>query len=84
MYLSTPFAIVAYDIEKLEFGDTFFIGEGSTSLNINQTLIANSTIFAATEDGIFTADINSNLLIDFNNWNQSFERRAFQKIDSNY
>ena len=28
LYLSTPFAIVAYDIEKLEFGDTFFIGEG--------------------------------------------------------
>jgi len=80
LYLSTPFAIVAYDIEKLEFGDTFFIGEGSTSLNINQTLIANSTIFAATEDGIFTADINSNLLIDFNNWNQSFERRDFSNI----
>src|SRR6056300_1651227 len=26
LYLSTPFAIVEYDIEKLEFGDTFFIG----------------------------------------------------------
>ena len=28
LYLSTPFAIVEYDIEKLEFGDTFFIGNG--------------------------------------------------------
>lgn len=80
LYLSTPFAIVEYNIEKLEFGDTFFIGNGSTSLNINQTLIANNTIFAATEDGVFTADVSSNILIDFNNWNQNFERRDFSNI----
>tara|TARA_R110002126_G_scaffold264475_1_gene407506 strand:+ start:4583 stop:6919 length:2337 start_codon:yes stop_codon:yes gene_type:complete len=80
LYLSTPFAIVEYDIEKLEFGDTFFIGNGSTSLNINKTLIANNTIYAVTEDGIFTADVTSNLLIDFNNWQQEFPVRNFSNI----
>ncbi len=80
LYLSTPFAIVEYDIEKLEFGDTFFIGNGSTSLNINQTLIANNKIYAATEDGVFTADVTSNLLIDFNNWEQNFAGRNFSNI----
>jgi ligand-binding sensor domain-containing protein len=80
LYLSTPFAIVEYNIEKLEFGDTFFIGNGSTSLNINQTLITNNIIYAVTEDGVFTADVNSNLLIDFNNWQQNFERRDFSTI----
>ena len=80
LYLSTPFAIVEYDIEKLEFGDTFFIGNSSTSLNINQTIIENNTIYAATEDGIFTADVNSSLLIDFNNWNQNYAGRDFSNI----
>ena len=67
LYLSTSFAIVEYNIEKLEFGDTFFIGNGSTSLNINQTLVTDNKIYAVTEDGIFNADVNSNLLSDFNN-----------------
>ena len=80
LYLSTPFAIVEYDIEKLEFGDTFFIGNSSKSLNINQTLISNNKIYAITEDGIFTADVTSTLLIDFNNWEQQFNGRNFSKI----
>ena len=80
LYLSTPFAIVEYNIERLEFGDTFFIGSGSTSLKINQTLIVDDIIYAVTEDGIFTADVTSDLLIDFNNWNQQLNRTDFSKI----
>ncbi len=80
LYLSTPFAIVEYDIEKLEFGDTFFIGNGSTSLEINKTLISDGKIYAVTEDGIFTADVTSNLLIDFNSWQQQFTARNFSEI----
>lgn len=80
LYLSTPFAIVEYNIEKLEFGDTFFIGNNSTSINIYQTLILENTIYAVTEDGVFTADISSNLLIDFNKWQQNFIGRDFSNI----
>ncbi|WP_298781187.1 T9SS type A sorting domain-containing protein [uncultured Polaribacter sp.] len=82
LYLSTPFAIVEYDIENLEFGDTFFIGNGSTSININQTIIIDDIIYALTEDGIFKADVNSNLLIDFNNWEQLFLNRNFNHISN--
>lgn len=80
LYLATPFAIVEYDIEKLEFGDTFFIGSNSTSLLINESLVLNDFIYAATEDGIFKADATSNLLIDFNSWQQSFTNREFSRI----
>jgi hypothetical protein len=80
LYLSTPFAIVEYDIEKLEFGDTFFIGNGSTSLIINKTFVLNDKIYAVTEDGVFNADVTSNLLIDFNNWEQQFLGRNFTNI----
>ena len=80
LYLSTSFAIVEYDIEKLEFGDTFFIGNSSTSLEINKTLIFNDKIYAVTEDGILSANVTSNLLIDFNNWKQEFSGRNFSHI----
>jgi ligand-binding sensor domain-containing protein len=80
LYLSTPFGIVVYDIEKLEFGDTYFIGDDSSSLEVNQTTIFNEFIYAATEDGIFVANITSSLLIDFNNWNKQFSGRNFTQI----
>ncbi|WP_445758051.1 type IX secretion system anionic LPS delivery protein PorZ [Polaribacter sp.] len=80
LYISTPFAIVEYDIEKLEFGDTFFIGNNSSSLRINETTILNNTIYAVTAQGIFTSDITNNLLIDFNNWQQQFPGRNFTHI----
>jgi len=70
LYLSTPFAIVVYDIENLQFGDTYFIGNNSTPVNINQIAIFNGLIYAATEIGIFTADVTAQNLIDFNNWQQ--------------
>ena len=70
LYLSTPFAIVVYDIENLQFGDTYFIGNNSTTVVINQIEIFNDIIYAATETGIFTADVNGQNLIDFNNWLQ--------------
>jgi hypothetical protein len=80
LYLSTPFAVVVYDIENLEFGDTYFIGNNSSSVKINETIISNNVIYAATEVGIFKADITSNLLIDFNNWQQLFNGRDFKGI----
>ncbi len=80
LYLSTPFAIVEYNIEKLEFGDTFFIGNSSTSLEIHKTLISDDKIYAVTEDGIFIADITSELLVDFKSWEQQFMNRNFSKI----
>lgn len=80
LFLATPFAIVVYDIEKLEFGDTYFIGNNSTSVKINETLVNNDVIYAATDSGIFKADVKSALLIDYNNWEQQFDGRSFKSI----
>ncbi len=80
LYLATPFGIVVYDIDRLEFGDTYFIGDGSSSLVVNQTVVFNGFIYAATDTGIFKADVTSNLLIDFNNWQQQFSGRYFIQI----
>jgi hypothetical protein len=70
LYLSTAFAIVEYDINELEFGDTFFIGDGSTDLRINQITVFDGLIYAAAENGMYYADVTNPNLIDFNNWNR--------------
>ena len=80
LYLSLPFGIVVYDIEKLEFGDTYFIGSNSSSLEVNQIEVLNGFIYAATDIGLFKADVTSNLLIDFNNWEAQFSSQNFSQI----
>ena len=83
LYISTPFAIVVYDINKLEFGDTYFIGANSSSVKINQTLIADNQLYAATENGIYKASLSNVNLIDFNNWQQLFSGEYTNIIEFN-
>ena len=78
LYLSTSFAIIEYDIDQLEFGDTFFIGNNSSDVKINEIVVLNDFIYAATERGIYKADFNNANLIDFNNWN------LISSVNNNY
>jgi hypothetical protein len=80
LFLATPFAIVVYDIKKLEFGDTYFIGNNSSLLEVYQTIIFNGFIYAITDMGLFKANASSDLLIDFNNWQRQFPNRNFEQI----
>ncbi|WP_298340410.1 two-component regulator propeller domain-containing protein [uncultured Algibacter sp.] len=70
IYLSTNFGISVFDLERLEFNDTYFIGNGGTQIPVNQTTIFNGFIYAACFEGngIRKAEVNNPNLIDFNNW----------------
>ena len=68
LYLSTGFAVVVYNIEKLQFGDTYFIGNQSSEVEIHQIKIHQNTLYAITEAGLFTADVSNPNLIDSQNW----------------
>lgn len=68
LYLSTSFAIVVFDLQKLEFGETFFIAKNSAMTKVNQIEIYQNMIYAATENGIYKASANNQNLIDFNQW----------------
>ena len=82
LYLSTAFAVVEYDINGLEFGDTFFIGAGSTDVQVNEITVFNGLIYAATNEGIFYADVTNPNLIDFNNWQTIVgANNLFKEID---
>lgn len=67
-YLSCGFGIVVYDLVKREVKDTYFIGAGGTNLKVYQVAINGTSIFAATADGIYQADINNPLLADYRTW----------------
>lgn len=69
LYVSTQFGISVYDLERLEFGDTYFIGDGGMQIDISQTTIALPYIYAATtENGIRRAILEDDNIIDFANW----------------
>jgi len=67
-YISTDYGISLYDIENLEFGDTYFIGSGGSQLKVRQTTIFENTIYAATQSSIFRAEVDNPNLIDFQQW----------------
>src|SRR5690606_36631821 len=46
-YISTDFGISIYNLERLEFGDSYFIGNGGSQINVNQTTVLNNIIYAA-------------------------------------
>lgn len=72
LFLSTAFAVIVYDIDKLEFGDTYFIGANSSDVFVNQITVFGDEIYAATNNGVYIADVNATNLIDATNWNLRF------------
>ena len=70
LYLSTPFGIVVYDIENLNFGDTYYIDENSNPVFVNESTVYDEIIYVVTKKGIYSAGINNPNLIDYNNWLQ--------------
>lgn len=70
VYISTNYGISVFDLERLEFGDTYFIGDLGSQIQVNQTTVYGNYIYAACEDsgGLKKADINSPNLIDYQNW----------------
>jgi len=70
VYLSTDYGISVYDLDRLEFGDTYFIGNGGTQIAVNQTTVLNNKIYAAcsNNNGLKVADLANPNLIDFQQW----------------
>lgn len=66
--VSTDFGIVAIDIIKEEIKDTYYIGDLGESVRVNRTAILNGKIYAATEKGLLSANLNEPLLIHYSNW----------------
>ncbi len=69
VYISTQYGISVYNLALLEFGDSYFIGDGGAQINITQTAVNPPFIYAATsENGLRRAMVENDNLIDFNQW----------------
>ena len=67
-YLSCGFGIVVLNLEKKEIKDTYFIGPDGGSINVLAMTYNDTAFFAATESGIYYADINDPNLAYYGNW----------------
>ena len=70
VYISTDYGVSIYDLERLEFGDTYFLGDGGAQITVKQVSILNNEIYVAclNSNGVKKADLNNPNLIDFQQW----------------
>ncbi len=68
MYLSTDFGIVVLDPIKKEIKETYVLQLNAKLLSIHDLAASNGKFYAATSDGIFTADESNPVLQNFANW----------------
>ena len=70
IYLGTTFGIVEYNLVKEEFGDTFYFGDNGSYIQVNDIAFLDNFLFAATNTGVYKADVNSPYLVDYKQWEE--------------
>ncbi|HLT32636.1 MAG TPA: hypothetical protein VKZ98_02500, partial [Aquaticitalea sp.] len=70
LYISTDYGISVYDLQGLEFGDTYFMGNGGSQIIVKQTTIFQDQIYAAclNNNAVKKAALNNPNLIDYQQW----------------
>jgi len=68
VYLSMGFGIVKLDVKQKEIAETYIIGENAAQVAVFQFAYDDKYFYAATETGIYKAEINSSFLIDYRYW----------------
>lgn len=68
VYLSTDFGIVVYDPYKLEFKETYIIGNNGYEIKVNSIISEGDFLYAATKYGIKKADKRRNDLPNYQAW----------------
>lgn len=86
IFISTNYGISVYDLVRLEFGDSYFIGAGGSQIQVNQTTVFGDYIYAACGNGsaIKKATLSNPNLIDYQQWQSigSGDYVAIQTVDN--
>jgi Tfp pilus assembly protein FimT len=67
-YLACSFGIVVIDLNKKEIYDTWKPGNGSDITTVSDIAFSKTKIYAATDIGIYSADLSNQGLSYFGNW----------------
>ena len=69
IYISADYGITVFDLTTLEFGDTYYIGNGGAQTRILQTTILNNDLYAVTDfAGIKKISLSNQNAVDYNQW----------------
>ena len=68
LYLSCGFGIVVIDLKTEEVEDTWYIGPNGSHLRVHDLAYNDTSFIAATQSGIYYADINDPALAFFGSW----------------
>lgn len=82
IYLAGDLGIVVYNLDRNEITEAYQnLGQSGAALAINDLLIYNDSIFAATDDGIMAASLSADVnRQDFNNWSRKLTGLSFDQI----
>lgn len=68
-YIATNYGVSVYNISRLEFGDTYYIGDGGSKIIVNDVVVYNGFVYAATEEfGIKYIESDNKNKIDYAEW----------------
>ena len=67
MIISAAYGVSIFDLERREFAETAFFRQSGDYFTANESVIFNNRIYAASDRGIYSHEIND-LIPNFNNW----------------
>jgi len=80
IYIATDYGISVFDLNTLEFGDTYFLGEFGQETKVSKAVIYNNEIYAVTQNnGIRRASLSNPFLINHNSW-ETFSNQDWHSI----
>lgn len=69
IFVFGDFGILELDIEKAEFGNSYKLSNTGDFNSVNKIIIADNSLYAATNNGLYSVDLSLNPT-DFNNWEE--------------
>lgn len=81
-YVCTGFGISAIDIQKEEVRDTYLIGENGGYVNVYGLTSDRKYFYAATDKGVYRADVNSNALFVSSSWTLIVDDATYTNVVS--
>ena len=69
-FMAMNFGIICLDMKRKEIEDTYYIGELSTEVDVDFLAIIGDTLYAASQQTLYSACINDNLM-DYAYWHKS-------------
>ncbi len=70
VYLATGFGIVELNPTTMEFGDTYYFGPLGARIRVNQVVVFEDYIYAATPQGVYRTLLSDTNKLEFFNWEQ--------------